>query len=86
MFSFYELLLIVCPFVEIQIPCLNPFKPRVMFFFSFFTGKLTDIHGNFFHYNKEVKHMNSGGVLATLKNHDYYASRVPEAVKEALVP
>ncbi|XP_070590491.1 3'(2'),5'-bisphosphate nucleotidase 1 [Erythrolamprus reginae] len=49
-------------------------------------GKLTDIHGNFFHYNKEVKHMNSGGVLATLRNHDYYASRVPEAVKKALVP
>lgn len=56
--------------------------------FSFlpFSGKLTDIHGNFFHYNKEVKHMNSGGVLAALKNHDYYATRVPEAVKQALVP
>ncbi|XP_034967255.1 3'(2'),5'-bisphosphate nucleotidase 1 [Zootoca vivipara] len=49
-------------------------------------GKLTDIHGNFFCYNKDVKHMNSGGVLAALKNHDYYASRVPETVKQALVP
>ncbi|KAH0622689.1 hypothetical protein JD844_025202 [Phrynosoma platyrhinos] len=49
-------------------------------------GKLTDIHGNFFRYNKEVKHMNSGGVLAALRNHDYYASRVPETVKQALVP
>ncbi|XP_044284101.1 3'(2'),5'-bisphosphate nucleotidase 1 isoform X3 [Varanus komodoensis] len=49
-------------------------------------GKLTDIHGNFFQYNKEVKHMNSGGVLAALRNHEYYASRVPEAVKQALVP
>ncbi|XP_037751632.1 3'(2'),5'-bisphosphate nucleotidase 1 isoform X2 [Chelonia mydas] len=49
-------------------------------------GKLTDIHGNPFHYNKEVKHMNSAGVLATLKNFDYYASRVPENVKQALVP
>ncbi|CAM5102700.1 unnamed protein product [Eretmochelys imbricata] len=49
-------------------------------------GKLTDIHGNPFHYNKEVKHMNSAGVLATLKNFDYYASRVPESVKQALVP
>ncbi|XP_063159755.1 3'(2'),5'-bisphosphate nucleotidase 1 [Candoia aspera] len=49
-------------------------------------GKLTDIHGNLFHYNKEVKHMNSGGVLAALKNHDYYACRVPETVKQALVP
>uniref|UniRef100_H0XGL8 3'(2'),5'-bisphosphate nucleotidase 1 n=1 Tax=Otolemur garnettii TaxID=30611 RepID=H0XGL8_OTOGA len=49
-------------------------------------GKLTDIHGNALQYNKEVKHMNSAGVLATLRNHDYYASRVPESVKNALVP
>nr|KAF6395037.1 3'(2'), 5'-bisphosphate nucleotidase 1 [Rousettus aegyptiacus] len=49
-------------------------------------GKLTDIHGNALRYNKEVKHMNSAGVLATLRNYDYYASRVPESVKNALVP
>uniref|UniRef100_A0A7N5P204 3'(2'),5'-bisphosphate nucleotidase 1 n=1 Tax=Ailuropoda melanoleuca TaxID=9646 RepID=A0A7N5P204_AILME len=49
-------------------------------------GKLTDIHGNALQYNKEVKHMNSAGVLATLRNYDYYASRVPESVKNALVP
>uniref|UniRef100_A0ABI7W2T7 3'(2'),5'-bisphosphate nucleotidase 1 n=1 Tax=Felis catus TaxID=9685 RepID=A0ABI7W2T7_FELCA len=49
-------------------------------------GKLTDIHGNALQYNKEVKHMNSAGVLATLRNHNYYASRVPESVKSALVP
>nr|XP_033791986.1 3'(2'),5'-bisphosphate nucleotidase 1 [Geotrypetes seraphini]XP_033791987.1 3'(2'),5'-bisphosphate nucleotidase 1 [Geotrypetes seraphini]XP_033791988.1 3'(2'),5'-bisphosphate nucleotidase 1 [Geotrypetes seraphini] len=49
-------------------------------------GKLTDIHGNIIQYNKEVKHMNSAGVLATLRNFDYYASRVPDSVKEALVP
>ncbi|XP_057351162.1 3'(2'),5'-bisphosphate nucleotidase 1-like [Manis pentadactyla] len=49
-------------------------------------GKLTDIHGNALQYNKEVKHMNSAGVLATLRNYDYYASRVPESVKSALVP
>ncbi|XP_030051873.1 3'(2'),5'-bisphosphate nucleotidase 1 [Microcaecilia unicolor] len=49
-------------------------------------GKLTDIHGNIFQYNKEVKHMNSAGVLATLRNFDYYASRVPENVKQVLVP
>ncbi|XP_019372018.1 PREDICTED: 3'(2'),5'-bisphosphate nucleotidase 1 isoform X1 [Gavialis gangeticus] len=49
-------------------------------------GKLTDIHGNSLHYNKEVKHMNSAGVLATLRNFDYYASRVPDSVKQALVP
>ncbi|KYO43571.1 3'(2'),5'-bisphosphate nucleotidase 1 isoform B [Alligator mississippiensis] len=49
-------------------------------------GKLTDIHGNSLHYNKEVKHMNSAGVLATLRNFDYYASRVPDSVKQGLVP
>uniref|UniRef100_A0A8D0L719 3'(2'),5'-bisphosphate nucleotidase 1 n=1 Tax=Sphenodon punctatus TaxID=8508 RepID=A0A8D0L719_SPHPU len=49
-------------------------------------GKLTDIHGNSFQYNKDVKHMNSAGVLAALKNYDYYASGVPETVKQALVP
>ncbi|XP_060035201.1 3'(2'),5'-bisphosphate nucleotidase 1 [Erinaceus europaeus] len=49
-------------------------------------GKLTDIHGNALQYNKEVKHMNSAGVLATLRNYDYYASRVPDSVKSALVP
>ncbi|KAM3929874.1 3'(2'),5'-bisphosphate nucleotidase 1 [Leptodactylus fuscus] len=49
-------------------------------------GKLTDIHGNAFDYHKDVKHMNSAGVLAALRNFDYYASRVPESVKQALVP
>uniref|UniRef100_M3XYD5 3'(2'),5'-bisphosphate nucleotidase 1 n=1 Tax=Mustela putorius furo TaxID=9669 RepID=M3XYD5_MUSPF len=49
-------------------------------------GKLTDIHGNALQYNKEVKHMNSAGVLATLRDYDYYASRVPQSVKNALVP
>lgn len=56
----------------------------VLLFFS--VGKLTDIHGNALQYNKEVKHMNSAGVLATLRNYEYYASRVPESVKKALVP
>ncbi|KAM5164650.1 3'(2'),5'-bisphosphate nucleotidase 1 [Mantella aurantiaca] len=49
-------------------------------------GKLTDIHGNSFQYHKDVKHMNSAGVLAALRNFDFYASRVPESVKQALVP
>ncbi|XP_004867455.1 3'(2'),5'-bisphosphate nucleotidase 1 isoform X1 [Heterocephalus glaber] len=49
-------------------------------------GKLTDIHGNALRYSKDVKHMNSAGVLAVLRNYDYYASRVPESVKKALVP
>ncbi|NXF42648.1 BPNT1 nucleotidase, partial [Oceanites oceanicus] len=49
-------------------------------------GKITDIHGNSFQYNKEVKHMNSAGVLATLRNYDYYAIRIPNTVKQSLVP
>ncbi|XP_033617921.1 3'(2'),5'-bisphosphate nucleotidase 1 isoform X2 [Fukomys damarensis] len=49
-------------------------------------GKLTDVHGNALRYYKDVKHMNSAGVLAALRNYDYYASRVPESVKKALVP
>lgn len=49
-------------------------------------GKLTDIHGNPLQYDKEVKHMNSAGVLAALRNYEYYASRVPESVKSALIP
>ncbi|XP_075060375.1 3'(2'),5'-bisphosphate nucleotidase 1 [Mixophyes fleayi] len=49
-------------------------------------GKLTDIHGNPFEYHKDVKHMNSAGVLAALRNYSYYFSRVPDSVKQALVP
>nr|XP_006643286.2 PREDICTED: 3'(2'),5'-bisphosphate nucleotidase 1 [Lepisosteus oculatus]XP_015195033.1 PREDICTED: 3'(2'),5'-bisphosphate nucleotidase 1 [Lepisosteus oculatus] len=48
-------------------------------------GKLTDIHGKAYRYDRHVKHMNSTGVLATLRNHEYYTSRVPEAVKKALL-
>ncbi|KAK7906634.1 hypothetical protein WMY93_015246 [Mugilogobius chulae] len=40
-------------------------------------GKLTDVHGKPYCYDADVKHMNSAGVLATLRNHDYYSSRVP---------
>ncbi|MGH0155063.1 UNVERIFIED_CONTAM: hypothetical protein FKN15_051401 [Acipenser sinensis] len=47
-------------------------------------GKLTDMHGKPYRYHKDVKHMNSAGVLATLKDFEFYASRVPEAVKQAL--
>uniref|UniRef100_A0A673CXH3 3'(2'),5'-bisphosphate nucleotidase 1 n=2 Tax=Sphaeramia orbicularis TaxID=375764 RepID=A0A673CXH3_9TELE len=47
-------------------------------------GKLTDMHGNPYRYDANVKHMNSTGVLATLRNHDYYVSRVPQSVLEAL--
>ncbi|MEQ2229550.1 3'(2'),5'-bisphosphate nucleotidase 1 [Ilyodon furcidens] len=47
-------------------------------------GKLTDMCGNAYRYNADVKHMNSAGVLATLRNHDYYVSRVPQSVLQAL--
>uniref|UniRef100_A0A672J145 3'(2'),5'-bisphosphate nucleotidase 1 n=1 Tax=Salarias fasciatus TaxID=181472 RepID=A0A672J145_SALFA len=47
-------------------------------------GKLTDMHGNAYHYDANVKHMNSAGVLATLRNHDYYLRRVPQSVLQAL--
>ncbi|XP_071323374.1 3'(2'),5'-bisphosphate nucleotidase 1 isoform X1 [Trachinotus anak] len=47
-------------------------------------GKLTDIHGNAYRYDANVKHMNSAGVLATLRNHEYYVSRVPQSVLQAL--
>ncbi|XP_062407028.1 3'(2'),5'-bisphosphate nucleotidase 1 isoform X1 [Sardina pilchardus] len=47
-------------------------------------GKLTDMHGNAYCYDANVKHMNSAGVLATLRNHEYYVSRVPQSVKQAL--
>ncbi|XP_070844012.1 3'(2'),5'-bisphosphate nucleotidase 1 isoform X2 [Chaetodon trifascialis] len=47
-------------------------------------GKLTDIHGNTYRYDANVKHMNSAGVLAALRNHEYYASRVPQSVLQAL--
>uniref|UniRef100_A0A3Q2R1Q5 3'(2'),5'-bisphosphate nucleotidase 1 n=1 Tax=Fundulus heteroclitus TaxID=8078 RepID=A0A3Q2R1Q5_FUNHE len=47
-------------------------------------GKLTDMFGNPYGYNADVKHMNSAGVLATLRNHDYYVSRVPQSVLQAL--
>ncbi|XP_043917567.1 3'(2'),5'-bisphosphate nucleotidase 1 [Protopterus annectens] len=47
-------------------------------------GKLTDMNGNAYQYHKDVKYMNSAGVLAALRNFDYYASHVPESVKQAL--
>lgn len=47
-------------------------------------GKLTDMYGRGYCYNADVKHMNSAGVLATLRNHEYYVSRVPQSVLEAL--
>uniref|UniRef100_UPI0037E897B8 3'(2'),5'-bisphosphate nucleotidase 1-like n=1 Tax=Semicossyphus pulcher TaxID=241346 RepID=UPI0037E897B8 len=47
-------------------------------------GKLTDMHGNAYCYNADVTHMNSAGILATLRNHEYYVNRVPQSVLQAL--
>ncbi|XP_061560758.1 3'(2'),5'-bisphosphate nucleotidase 1 isoform X1 [Phycodurus eques] len=47
-------------------------------------GKLTDMHNNAYRYDANVKRMNSAGVLATLRNHEYYVSRVPGSVLQAL--
>ncbi|KAM3603397.1 uncharacterized protein V6R79_021593 [Siganus canaliculatus] len=47
-------------------------------------GKLTDMFGNPYRYDANVKHMNSAGVLATLRNYEYYISRVPQSVRDAL--
>ncbi|XP_047429223.1 3'(2'),5'-bisphosphate nucleotidase 1 [Mugil cephalus] len=47
-------------------------------------GRLTDMHGNAYRYDADVKHMNSAGVLATLRNHEYYVSRVPQSVLQGL--
>ncbi|XP_060773889.1 3'(2'),5'-bisphosphate nucleotidase 1 isoform X3 [Neoarius graeffei] len=47
-------------------------------------GKLTDMHGNAYRYDADVKHMNSAGVLAALRDHQFYASRVPQSVLKAL--
>ncbi|XP_048842414.1 3'(2'),5'-bisphosphate nucleotidase 1 isoform X2 [Brienomyrus brachyistius] len=47
-------------------------------------GKLTDMRGRPYRYHADVKHMNSAGVLATLRDHQYYSSRVPESVLQGL--
>nr|XP_061806940.1 3'(2'),5'-bisphosphate nucleotidase 1-like isoform X2 [Nerophis lumbriciformis] len=47
-------------------------------------GKLTDMFNNPYCYDANVKRMNSAGVLATLRNHEYYISRVPQSVLQAL--
>lgn len=51
---------------------------------SYRAGKLTDVRGNAYRYDADVQHMNSAGVLAALRNHDYYISRVPRSVLQAL--
>lgn len=47
-------------------------------------GKLTDMRGDVYRYDADVKHMNSTGVLATLRHHEYYLGKVPQSVLQAL--
>jgi len=47
-------------------------------------GTLTDIHGNNLSYHKEVKHPNTGGVLATLNDHDLFLKCIPQNVRDSL--
>lgn len=55
-------------------------------------GKLTDMHGNFMKYSADVKHKNTGGVLATIPkddtntNHQWYLDRIPDEALKKLVP
>ncbi|XP_060577720.1 3'(2'),5'-bisphosphate nucleotidase 1-like [Ruditapes philippinarum] len=43
-------------------------------------GKLTDLHGKPIPYHANVVHKNTGGVLATVENHDWYVNRIKENV------
>lgn len=43
-------------------------------------GKLTDLHGKPIPYHANVVHKNTGGVLATVDNHEWYVNRIKENV------
>lgn len=70
---------------EVRPPFLNHGSQTLLPWTPFScVGKLTDMHGNAYRYDADVKHMNSAGVLATLRNHEYYIRRVPQSVLQAL--
>ncbi|GAB1609572.1 3'(2'),5'-bisphosphate nucleotidase 1-like [Argonauta hians] len=46
-------------------------------------GNLTDLHGDKIPYQLDVPRPNLGGVVATLKNHDWYISKIPDDIKAA---
>lgn len=43
-------------------------------------GSLTDIHGKPIPYHANVVHKNTGGVLATVDNHEWYVNKIKERV------
>ena len=47
-------------------------------------GNLTDVHGKLIKYHSDVKFPNTGGVIATYKNHDEIIKLVPQEVKDKL--
>lgn len=51
-----------------------------------FGGKLTDIHGTPYQYDKNVQHLNARGVLATAPSveHESLLSKIPEDIRKVL--
>lgn len=52
-----------------------------------FGGKLTDIHGASYQYDKDVQHLNARGVLATAPSieHSSILSKIPADICKVLV-
>lgn len=49
-------------------------------------GRLTDLLGMPIPYDVKAKFPNSSGVLATMSNHDWYVSQIPEDIQEMFRP
>lgn len=49
-------------------------------------GRLTDLLGKPIPYGAHVKYPNSSGVLATVANHDWYVSQIPDDIRDMFVP
>ncbi|XP_076464685.1 3'(2'),5'-bisphosphate nucleotidase 1-like [Babylonia areolata] len=49
-------------------------------------GRLTDLLGKPIPYGPQVKFPNASGVLATVTNHDWYVSRIPDDIREMFEP
>ena len=47
-------------------------------------GSLTDLHGIKMNYDKDVQRKNTGGVLATLENHESFVQKIPDDTKEIM--
>jgi hypothetical protein len=49
-------------------------------------GRLTDVHGNFYTYAPDVKHVNSGGTLATAlaDEHAWYLGKMADDIRKSL--